>query len=105
MATPVRVRAGVVAAMVAAAVAVPRAVAAVCAAAAAAAAVASVAVRSVTHRDCFSPCSLFLSFQKSSCEKWGNVKKKESQFTFWGFAPNPTRELSSLGFPLRFAAI
>ncbi len=37
-----------------------------------------------------------------------NVKKKESQFTFWdfwGFAPNPTRELSSLDFPLRFAAI
>ena len=37
--------------------------------------------------------------------KTRNVKKKESQFTFWGFAPNPTRELSSLDFPLLFAAI
>ena len=37
-----------------------------------------------------------------------NVKKKESQFTFWGFwsfAPTPARELSFLDFPLRFAAI
>ena len=79
VATPVRVRAGVVVAMVAAAVAVPRAVAAVCAAAAAAAAVASVAVRSVTHRDCFSLCSLFLDFQKSSCEKWRNVRERKNR--------------------------